>query len=1003
MKSLRIKELRLRGFKSYKSKCIVGPLDDKLNVFCGPNGSGKSALLEAICFVLGVTSTQLRARNQRALVNEEVAAQQGTCLCRVTLRCEVVAQDNSIKEYVHLRRSINKRGESQWTITRIQLESNTGRKEKQIIKHSELKKLLAEWNVDMTFSERFIIDQTNTIQLVQKDNVSMLEFLEELIGTRQYKEMIEKEDNEIRNIFKNLSDLRKSQVNFEKEQQKLFPVVSIYKSYKDAHTEWQKLELNFLKKHYALKALELCKTETERNAVSLNIRELTENRLEMQRKIASTKEKIDQSSEELKKWQEKESNIYQQLETGREDELRLTTRITKLEQDLVASENEITSIQNEINSVQCSLKEITREFEEKTKKAEELTQTHRMLTIEKNDMEKELESNLPDATHQLRLLQQKLAFFERHQTHTSITAPPENQNNEEIKKYVQDLKEQLLDREKLYCDYKTKWETSTKEQSNVRTTIEEINKEIEHSLQKQQLLENTLAHHRTQLRSLQSHLRKLMAQRNMTTFEKAIRELQKNSSICVFGMLKDLLFVTQAKYLQAVNSVLRPYFHHTVVVKTREDAKKVVAYFNQHKIGIVSCEIVSELQDDTTPLNQDQGPASLQWVPQLIACNDSTLRPLVLKLSGKWWLADTREVAASLSFNTKTQCRRNIVTLRGEMYYSHGEITLTKTMNTSYELSAGQCPVSAPIALTENENMSALQEEEKHMQQQIVQIETELNDVIMKIESLRAILKTKESELTNLMEKSEELHSALFELETILKKNREALRSVESRLQQHHCEIQTTDNTTGKCDKIRQKLAIHLQQYPQMKPFVDVEQKLRTVASKVAEEEQTIKSLAKKQIHFKDTLAKKTSRIEFLQNQIGILREKLTKFRSETKRKVKQNQKIEKQHKSMTNTIQKLEDSLTELQKDHEEYEKKSKECETELTTLNEKFEHLENELGIIKSTKEQIETQLLQKSSSLNTSCSKSFHLKSISTKKFIFLGQENRQTSAENAANKI
>jgi hypothetical protein len=50
-------------------------------------------------------------------------------------------------------------------------------------------------------------------------------------------------------------------------------------------------------------------------------------------------------------------------------------------------------------------------------------------------------------------------------------------------------------------------------------------------------------------------------------------------------MLKDLLYVLQPKYLEAVNSILRPYFHHTVVVKTREDAKKLVAYFCQYKLG----------------------------------------------------------------------------------------------------------------------------------------------------------------------------------------------------------------------------------------------------------------------------------------------------------------------------------------------------------------------------------------------------------------------------------
>jgi chromosome segregation ATPase len=53
----------------------------------------------------------------------------------------------------------------------------------------------------------------------------------------------------------------------------------------------------------------------------------------------------------------------------------------------------------------------------------------------------------------------------------------------------------------------------------------------------------------------------------------------------IVGLLKDVLRVIHPKYLQAVNSVLRSYCYRTVVVKTREDAKKVVHYFTQHKLG----------------------------------------------------------------------------------------------------------------------------------------------------------------------------------------------------------------------------------------------------------------------------------------------------------------------------------------------------------------------------------------------------------------------------------
>ena len=54
-----LSRIELENFKSYKGKQIIGPFK-KFTSIIGPNGSGKSNLMDAISFVLGVQSAQLR-------------------------------------------------------------------------------------------------------------------------------------------------------------------------------------------------------------------------------------------------------------------------------------------------------------------------------------------------------------------------------------------------------------------------------------------------------------------------------------------------------------------------------------------------------------------------------------------------------------------------------------------------------------------------------------------------------------------------------------------------------------------------------------------------------------------------------------------------------------------------------------------------------------------------------------------------------------------------------
>nr|AAI26824.1 SMC1A protein [Bos taurus] len=63
-----LKLIEIENFKSYKGRQIIGPFQ-RFTAIIGPNGSGKSNLMDAISFVLGEKTSNLRVKTLRDLIH----------------------------------------------------------------------------------------------------------------------------------------------------------------------------------------------------------------------------------------------------------------------------------------------------------------------------------------------------------------------------------------------------------------------------------------------------------------------------------------------------------------------------------------------------------------------------------------------------------------------------------------------------------------------------------------------------------------------------------------------------------------------------------------------------------------------------------------------------------------------------------------------------------------------------------------------------------------------
>jgi len=64
---LSIHKLIIDNYKSYRDEHHIGPFTN-FSCVIGPNGSGKSNVMDAISFVLGISSKNLRSHNLKELI-----------------------------------------------------------------------------------------------------------------------------------------------------------------------------------------------------------------------------------------------------------------------------------------------------------------------------------------------------------------------------------------------------------------------------------------------------------------------------------------------------------------------------------------------------------------------------------------------------------------------------------------------------------------------------------------------------------------------------------------------------------------------------------------------------------------------------------------------------------------------------------------------------------------------------------------------------------------------
>ncbi|KAJ2639275.1 Structural maintenance of chromosomes protein 4, partial [Coemansia sp. RSA 1694] len=186
-----ITQMVLENFKSYAGRQVIGPFHRSFSAIVGPNGSGKSNVIDALLFVFGYRANKIRQGKLSELIHSSKnGGQLSQCSVSVHFKEVVDSADGSSSADVE---------GSELVVTRTATQSNQS---KYMVNgatssYTEVTTLLRSKGIDLDH-KRFLILQGEVENIAQmkamgqsENEVGLLEYLEDIIGTSAYKGQIE--------------------------------------------------------------------------------------------------------------------------------------------------------------------------------------------------------------------------------------------------------------------------------------------------------------------------------------------------------------------------------------------------------------------------------------------------------------------------------------------------------------------------------------------------------------------------------------------------------------------------------------------------------------------------------------------------------------------------------------------------------------------------------------------------------------------------------------------
>ncbi|KAL6927044.1 hypothetical protein ACO0SA_004132 [Hanseniaspora valbyensis] len=875
---LYIHKLTLTNFKSYANEQVIGPFNENFTAVVGPNGSGKSNVIDSMLFVFGFRANKLRQGKLSELIHKSETFTDLN-FCSVDVHFKYNYKDQSIA---------NKEEDEELIVTRKAFKNNSSKyyvnnKESTYTKVTEL---LKKEGIDLDH-KRFLILQGEVESIAQmkpkaerEGDDGILEYLEDIIGTSNYK-------TEIETSLTQLEELNDICVEKDNRLKIVEREMNSLEASKDSSIEYLKLEREYtvLKGNFY---------QHNKYLINDKLNIIEQKSLEFEQQLKNNKEeqkKLESLISDLKKTISKNTKTLQALEN---ESKIVDENITSISNKKIGAEenkknHEKTQQKNKTNfetakkNFDIALKEIEESKNDIEIALSKITTLTEKINAEKETYETEraaLQKKSVHLTQQISLLEQELEPSEQKIEQLKTDSTLKSQEIELLKKSSEKANETIKILEAKKNSAETILMENEKQISNLQTTTNTIDtkcKEKQAFLIETQksfkLISESYAKEKHQLTEAKNSL---SSNENNSKVIKALSKLQEQGRISGFhGKLGDL-GVINAKYDVAI-STAAPRLND-ILVDTVECAQKCIEYLRTNRLGYARFILLDKLPNFNNAMNQ-----TFKFLPNGVLRLFDLIQPAEKKFLPAFYsvVRDTL-VSNNLSEANKVAYGGNkrfrVVTLDGKL------IDISGTMSGGgRQKSKGLMKLSnnTKIDSGNTENLFVTSEQvkkmEKHFQEteaeyekanvaisqtrdSIEKLVNELPDINVKISSLQFESKNLKSEIENCKQQLAQLESLESQNETL---NSEKIKSLLTSISSIDTEINLIqDNikpTTEKIDVLKKEIS-------QLGGF-EVEAKKNNIESLEKQLKKINNSIKKNKIFIK----KKESEVERLQKSIDIL------------------------------------------------------------------------------------------------------------------------------------
>ncbi|KAL0213258.1 hypothetical protein RCL1_006884 [Eukaryota sp. TZLM3-RCL] len=752
----------LQGFKSYSHDAPQAiTFSPDLNCICGVNGSGKSNIIEALCFICGYRSTDLRSSSLNELSHHGDSRE-------VVVVVEFWKRDDLVPSFAVGRKILN--GSSSFVCCEVVREGQMDYSLIKSVSKSKAQEMLQRVGLDLTVPERWICRQLNTLNLVRHSPLGFLHQLETIAGISS----LHAKHDEIKKVAVEMEE----QISVLKtKHENLGQFCQDLQSNYDAYQELCQVkdEVNALTTLQHKCQYDYCKLELQSiNSQIATIDDKEKSLIACISALSSDKANHLSKIDRLKSDEANQNDLRDQITTTSNhlsnEQGTISAKITELEIELKSILNQRKSYKRQLKSLYENKQKLEQECQENSEEV--------AIMIENEELLKQQISELSQTISKIesKYSQHELSKFkearqaqiyketvdrDRKQYEIFLNSVVEQDQKccKEIRTFTANRKELLQTLKSLHNEKENSYSNLNKKQqiiANLESSKQEVIKKIVST-------ENFIANLKDELSSLQTNAN---SQGELNFLVRSY--IETNGPSCgVIGTVPQLIVVKDKKYLLPANRSLSYTLRSTTVLVTcRDVALNFINYAKTQSryLRNINCEIATNNYSSY----KSSGIIKLADVLEANKFLDENsaimVRNFINRIGSNTLICNSVSDALKL---TKTHSSCVVVTLTGIVYSPNGEVSKSDVRGTSLVLH-NESPTNSTVSVK-------ILAEEKNLK------EVELSDLRRELDAITKQLDVLQTGILPLQQENNRVDSEITTVTDSIKQVDQALKILSKR------------------------------------------------------------------------------------------------------------------------------------------------------------------------------------------------------------------------------